>query len=65
MAVAVEIVRTREENVVKQVTRDGEDGNLSMRDQVVIPKPAELKASQNTTPTGSDKISPVNVYTMP
>lgn len=45
MAVPVEIIRRNAENVIRLVTRDGQDGNLRVRDQNVTPEPAGLKTS--------------------
>lgn len=40
LAVAVEIVRKSEEKVARPGTRDGDDGDLKMRDQDVTLEPA-------------------------
>lgn len=45
MVVALEIVKRNKEKVARPATRDGEDGDLKMRDQEITSEPVGLKAS--------------------
>lgn len=63
VTVAVEIIRRSEEEMTRLVTRDQEDGDLSMRDQNVTLELAELEVSLHATPVGTDNTPLVNVYT--
>lgn len=53
----MEIIRKSEENVAKLVTRNGEEGDLRMRDQDVTPETAGLEESQHATPAETENTS--------
>lgn len=58
MAVAVEIIRRNEEEVVRPVKKDGEDRNLRMRDQDIILTSTRLETSQHANTKATDNTSP-------
>lgn len=60
---AVEVIKRSEENLVRPVTREREDGDLKMRDKDVTPELVGLKASQHATLAGSENTASINVYT--
>lgn len=57
MVVAVEITRRNKGTRIRQVTRDGKDRDLRMRDEDVTPELTGLEASQHATIAGTDKTS--------
>lgn len=63
MAVTVEIVRRKKEDVARPVTRDGKDRELRMRDHDVTPESTRLDVSQHTTPAGIDNTTVINGHT--
>lgn len=63
VAVVVEILRRNKKEVAMPVKRDGEDGDLNMRDQNATPESAGLKALRNATLAATNNTPPVNAYT--
>lgn len=60
VTVAVKIVRRSEKEEVRQVTRDGGDRDLRMRDQDIAPESTRLEASQDAANAETDNTPYVN-----